>query len=70
MEINVSKPERLGSLVAAGALLAWGLSRRSALGLLAAFGGAALAARGASGHCPVYGALGWNTADAEPGLAR
>jgi len=70
MEINVSKVERLGSLLAAGALIAWGVSRRSPLGLLTALGGAALAARGASGQCPVYGALGLNTADDEPGLAR
>ena len=70
MEINLSKMERLGSLLAAGALIAWGVSRRSTLGLLTALGGAGLAARGASGHCPVYGALGWNTADDEPGLAR
>lgn len=70
MEINLSKVERLGSLLAGGALIAWGVSRRSPLGLVTALGGAALAARGGIGHCPVYGALGWNTADEEPGLAR
>ena len=71
MEINLSKVERLGSLIAGGALIAWAIARRrSPLGLLTALSGAGLAARGASGHCPVYGALGWNTADDEPGLAR
>jgi len=70
MEINISQAERLGSLLAGGTLLGWGLARRSPLGLLLALGGTALAARGASGHCPVYHALERNTADEKPGPER
>jgi Protein of unknown function (DUF2892) len=58
---NVGKFERAGSLALGGALLAYALRRedRAAAGPLAlALTGAALALRGATGFCPLYGALG------------
>jgi Protein of unknown function (DUF2892) len=65
MERNVSTLERWISTLGGGALLAWGLGRdprRSPLAGAMAFGGAALLARGVTGRCPVYGALGKSTA--------
>ena len=56
--INVGASERLVSLLAGGAMAAYGLSRGKASGLLLAGLGAALAYRGATGHCQVYEALG------------
>ena len=59
---NLSEPERWASVIGGGALLAYGLQRRSWTGAgLAALGGV-LAYRGATGHCDVYQTLGINTA--------
>jgi hypothetical protein len=63
---NMGKFERLGSLAAGGALLAYALRRddRLAAGPLAlAAAGAALAFWGTTGHCPLYNALGINKAE-------
>jgi hypothetical protein len=65
MERNVGTLERWISALGGGALLTWGLGRnprRSPLAGALALGGAAILARGATGHCPVYGALGKSTA--------
>jgi hypothetical protein len=65
MERNVGTLERWISTLGGGALLAWGLGRdprRSPLAGALALGGAALLARGVTGRCPVYGALGTSTA--------
>lgn len=59
---NVAPGERLGSLVTGAALLAAGLRRGGAPGLLSAAAGGALLLRGATGHCALYQALGINTA--------
>ena len=48
-------------MLAGGALALLGLTRRSRLGLLVGLAGGALAARGATGKCPVYRALGIST---------
>lgn len=62
--INVGETERMASLLAGGALALVGLTRGSLSGLgLAAIGGA-LAYRGMTGHCSLYGALGMSTAEA------
>jgi uncharacterized membrane protein len=61
--INIGKLERWLSLVAGGALAAYGLKRRSVPGGTAALAGAALLYRGATGHCDLYQALGVNRAD-------
>jgi uncharacterized membrane protein len=55
---NVGTYERWASGVGGGALTLWGLRRASLPGLLVAAAGAALAWRGLSGWCNVYGALG------------
>lgn len=65
MEENVGKIERWASMIGGGALLAYALkgyplSKGSAA---LALGGAALLFRGATGRCPVYNALGIDTAD-------
>ena len=55
---NVGSIERWGSAATGGALLTYGLSRRSAVGAVLATAGSALLARGASGRCPIYSGLG------------
>jgi uncharacterized membrane protein len=61
--VNVGRIERWLSMVAGGALAAYGFKRRSTPGGAAALAGAALLYRGATGHCNVYGALGINRAN-------
>lgn len=65
MQQNVGKFERWASIAGGGALLAYALknyplSRKSAA---LALGGAALLFRGATGRCPIYGALGIDTSE-------
>jgi uncharacterized membrane protein len=62
--VNVGRVERWLSMVAGGALAAYGLKRRQVPGGAAAIAGAALLYRGATGHCDLYQALGVNRADA------
>ena len=68
MQANVGTTERRGSLLGGGALLAYALRRgwRSPLSAVLGLGAAALMFRGATGHCPLYGALGVDTADRGP----
>ena len=66
---NVANPERIGSVALGAALIAYGLKRRDPRGIVAALAGAAFVQRGASGHCPVYSALGVSTGDAEAVLS-
>lgn len=65
---NVASVERVGSAVVGAALVAYGLRRRDGVGVLTAILGGAFFTRGASGHCPVYDALGVSTGDSEPVL--
>ena len=60
--VNVSGPERLASLLAGGALAAFGFRRHDWRGVSATLLGAELIRRGATGHCVVYGALGVDSA--------
>jgi uncharacterized membrane protein len=60
---NVHQIERILSALGGVALLGLALRKRNASGLVAGAIGAALVHRGATGHCPVYGALGVGTAD-------
>lgn len=63
---NVGTFERMGSLALGGALLAYALRRedRAAAGpMTLAVTGAALALIGATGYCPLYTALGIDTAE-------
>src|SRR5688572_7075646 len=73
--VNVGPQERTASALLGSLLLAWGARRGRLIGTIAALGGAALLARGATGHCPGYATLrpteeetrfarerGWSTA--------
>ena len=63
---NVGGGERLVS-VASGAILAMlGLGRRDLTGLAIAAVGGGLIYRGATGHCPVYGTFGLDSASEQP----
>ncbi len=59
---NISDVERAASMVAGGALLIYGLGRRSWGGLALAVAGGDLIVRGATGYCPLVQALGLHTA--------
>jgi uncharacterized membrane protein len=61
--VNIGKVERWLSMVAGGALAAYGLKRREVPGGAAAVAAAALLYRGATGHCDLYQALGVNRAN-------
>jgi uncharacterized membrane protein len=56
--VNVGEKEQLVSAIAGGALLVFGLSRKSLSGLLLAALGGALGYRGLTGHCDLYERLG------------
>lgn len=60
--INVSRPERLVSIILGAGMVAYGVSRRSWTGVGLALAGLGLIIRGKSGHCHVYSALDVNTA--------
>lgn len=64
--MNVGDIERVVSALAGGALVTWGLRRRSLGGLVLAAAGAELVRRGISGHCAVYEWLGRNAAQTGP----
>ncbi|MCK6545770.1 DUF2892 domain-containing protein [Myxococcota bacterium] len=51
---NVGETERWISMIAGGALVVYGLTRRSIPGALVALAGGALVRRGVTAHCPVY----------------
>ena len=56
--VNVPEPERKLSLaMGVGCILA-GLQQRSLPGILLALAGGAALYRGATGHCPLYNAMG------------
>ena len=59
---NVGQTERIASAVAGGLLAAVALRRKGALGVAAAAMGAELLYRAVTGYCPIYGALGVDTA--------
>jgi uncharacterized membrane protein len=62
---NVAQPERIGSVALGAALVTYGLRRRDPAGVIAAVLGGAFVARGATGHCPVYRAMGVSTGGSE-----
>ena len=59
---NVGSLERWGSVVLGGALVTYGLSRRTRAGAGIAAAGTTLVLRGTTGHCPVYSSIGVSTA--------
>ena len=66
-QVNVNQTERWVSGLAGGALALYGLTRRSWGGAVLALVGGTLIARGSTGHCYMYDALGVNTAGTETG---
>ncbi len=66
-DVNVNQTERWISGLAGGALAIYGLTRRTWGGAVLALVGGTLIARGSTGHCYMYDALGVNTAGAETG---
>jgi uncharacterized membrane protein len=58
---NVGKPERIASTIFGGALMGYGIKRRSPGSLFLALLGASLVYRGATGHSEAYHLLGLNT---------
>jgi hypothetical protein len=73
MDKNVATLERWVSLIGGGAVIAYALRREprpSPLSLALSLAGAVLLFRGATGHCPVYGALGLSTANVPEDWAR
>jgi uncharacterized membrane protein len=60
--VNVGGKERLVSIASGSVLALFGLERRSIPGLLAAGIGGMMVYRGATGHCPMYDAMGVDTA--------
>jgi len=67
---NVGRKEQIGSILAGGGLIAYGLMSKSKLRLINLISGASLIYRGMSGHCKLYQRLGINTAQVErrPGV--
>jgi uncharacterized membrane protein len=65
MKQNIGDVERMTSGAIGVALAAFGLSRKSPLGILMALGGASLVARAATGHCPLNEAAGIQPDDKE-----
>lgn len=63
---NIGSNERLWTMVAAAALLGYAWRRRSRGLGLAAIG---VLARGVTGYCPAYGAMGVNRADTKQALS-
>ncbi len=64
-DVNVNQTERWASALAGGALAIYGLTRRTWGGAVLALVGGTLIARGSTGHCYMYDALGVNTAGNE-----
>src|SRR5687768_4826557 len=61
-QTNVGGAERLASVASGSVLALLGLGRRDLTGLLIGAVGGALVYRGATGHCPLYQALDFDTA--------
>jgi uncharacterized membrane protein len=65
-ETNVGDMERWASAIGGAALAAYGVKQmrdeNATAGALIAAAASTLIFRGATGHCPVYGAAGWSTA--------
>ena len=66
-DVNVAGVERWASALGGAALAAYGVKQmreeRVVAGAMIAAAGGALIARGGTGHCPMYAAAGFNTAD-------
>jgi uncharacterized membrane protein len=65
--VNVGPAERWASVLGGGILAGAALRKRGVGGALLGAVGAGLLLRGVTGHCPVYGALGMDTAHGRDG---
>jgi hypothetical protein len=63
---NVGETERMLSAGGGALLLGLGLGQGSLAGLGVALAGGALLYRGISGHCALYSAMGFSTAESPP----
>ena len=70
MTTNVGGKERGASAILGGALALYALAKRTAPAVVGGLIGSALLYRGLSGHCPVYGALGIDTAGEDDDQCR
>jgi uncharacterized membrane protein len=61
--VNIGQVERWASAVGGGALALYGVTRGSLGGIALALVGAALVQRGVRGHCSVYEAMNFSSAD-------
>src|SRR5256714_7602646 len=61
--VNVGQTERWAAALGGGALALYGITRGSLGGIALALVGAALVQRGYSGHCNLYEAMGYSSAD-------
>lgn len=68
--ININSGERWASAIGGGALITYGLIRRSPVSLSLAALGAGLLYRGSTGHCAAYSALGVSTAGTDDAQAE
>ena len=68
-DVNVAGVERWASALGGAALAAYGVKQmreaRGLAGAMIAAAGGALMARGGTGHCPMYAAAGFTTADGD-----
>lgn len=62
-DVNIGQTERWVSAIGGGALALFGLTRGSLGGIALGLLGAALVQRGVRGHCELYQAMGFSTAD-------
>jgi uncharacterized membrane protein len=69
IRVNVGEIERWISLGSGACMALYGLKRGTLGGMLLALAGGCMAYRGATGHCPVYEALGIDTARRRRGPA-
>lgn len=67
---NISETERTVSAVVGGMFVASAVKRRGLGGLALALIGAELLRRGATGHCMLYDAIGFSSADRDGGTGR
>jgi uncharacterized membrane protein len=63
--VNVGEVERWASAIGGGALALYGLTRGSLGGIALALVGGALVQRGVTGHCNLYDAIGYNSAEGD-----
>lgn len=66
-DVNMGRNDRVASVLGGAGLALLGARQRGVGGALLSAAGAALIARGATGHCPVYQALGASSTAGLPG---